>query len=405
MATPNVVMCLRHVQNEDTLAANPALEKRYGDRRKFYSCNKGFNYVSYVNDGSKEKIDYIAYSGDNEKSSGVFDKNGLISKKQQNALKKQLRKTKSVIWDCVISFKKEFGDKYMGGYEDAYRLMKTEFPRFLKAAGLNPDNITWYSGLHTNTDNKHLHISFFENEPTRYSTVDKNLHFSKGIINKRFLSDFKIHVEERLTDISAELKVARQELTGIAKSLLFSEGNQKAYQGEIQEKMLELLSRLPIEGRLSYASENMASLRPLINSISDAFIKSNPALYECFNKFCSGALKKDAAMKEILTNNKIPKEFWGRYLAADKYMEDFYRRMGNFIINSARVFKRKEKTTKTKGAAKRARRQTAIDMLTYSQKLRLEFEQEAMEAFREYLNKLKEAEDEAKQGEMSNEME
>lgn len=402
---PNVIFKVKHFQNGDALAANPALQKRYGDKRRFYSCNQDYNYVGYVNDGSKEKINYVTYSGNNEKSSGVFGKDGLLSKKEISALKNKLRKTKSVIWDALISFKSEFGERYMGGHEDALRLMQTEFPRFLKSAGLNPDNITWYAGLHENTDNKHIHISFFENEPQRYGAKDKNMHFSSGIINKRFLNDFRIRVEERLTDISAELKIARGQLSDITKSLLFSEDNQKIYQGELHEKMLELISRLPAEGRLSYAAENMAALHPLINSISDAYIKSNPALYECFNKFCSAALKKDETMKEILMRNKVPKEYWSRYLAADKCVEDFYRRMGNFIVNSARVFKRKEKPAYKRTAAKRIKKQTAIDMLTYSEKLRLEFEQEAMEVFREYLEKLKEAEENAKQGEYENEME
>ena len=41
---------------------------------------------------------------DNDKSSGVFDSNGLLSKQDIKALRKMLRETKSCIWDMVISF-------------------------------------------------------------------------------------------------------------------------------------------------------------------------------------------------------------------------------------------------------------------------------------------------------------
>ena len=40
-----------------------------------------------------------------------------------------------------------------------------EFPKFFKKAALNPENITWFAGLHENTDNKHIHFSFRQNPP------------------------------------------------------------------------------------------------------------------------------------------------------------------------------------------------------------------------------------------------
>ena len=46
---------------------------------------------------------------DNDKSSDVFDSNGLLSKQDIKALRKMLRETKSCIWDMVISFEELFG--------------------------------------------------------------------------------------------------------------------------------------------------------------------------------------------------------------------------------------------------------------------------------------------------------
>ena len=72
MSVPNVNCKIRYIQNEDNIAKSPALTEKYGEKRKFYSCNKADDYLKYMDKGSKEKIDYIEYSGDDEKSCGVF---------------------------------------------------------------------------------------------------------------------------------------------------------------------------------------------------------------------------------------------------------------------------------------------------------------------------------------------
>ena len=51
-----------------------------GTERDFYSSNQTRDYVEYVNSGSKEKIDFIEYSGNKEKSHGIFNADGLMEK-------------------------------------------------------------------------------------------------------------------------------------------------------------------------------------------------------------------------------------------------------------------------------------------------------------------------------------
>lgn len=45
--------------------------------------------------------------------------------------------------------------------------MQSELPKFFKSAGLNPDNIEWFAGLHENTDNRHIHLISFVNKKLR----------------------------------------------------------------------------------------------------------------------------------------------------------------------------------------------------------------------------------------------
>lgn len=398
MSVPNVNCKILYVENEETLAKYPTRNERYGPKRKFYSCNQAQDYVTYVDTGSKQ--DYISYSGDREKSTGIFGKNGLLGYKERVALRKKLRTTKSIIWDCLLTFQPEFGQTYCNDYEQAYEMMKREMPRFLKDAGFNPDNITWFAGLHTNKRHRHIHISFFENEPTRLRKRSKELQYSLGKINHACLDRFKIHVEQNLTDISAELRIARKDVTTLTQNVLFSKDSQIRYNSEFQSLILRLAQSLPSEGRLSYDSENMRPLKPLIRQITDVAIKSNKKWHKAFLKFCGEVKKHDDETREMLIRNKVPEKYWNRYLKSETYLDDLYRRMGNQILNYVRVFKKKERSAKSRLARKRMRGKTAFDVLARSAQLQAAMEAESMCFFEEYLRKLEEAREENAQGVM-----
>ncbi len=401
MSVPNVNCKIRFFENEETLSRRPSLQEKYGKARQFYSSNQEEDYVKYVDKGSKQKIDYVAYSGDREKSSGIFGQKGMLNFKERAELREKLRKTKSIIWDCLLTFQPEFGQTYCNDYEQAYAMMKREMPRFLKDAGFNPDNVTWFAGLHTNKRHRHIHISFFENEPTRLRKRSKELQYSLGKINRACLDRFKIHVEQNLTDISAELRIARKDVTTLTQNVLFSKDSQIRYNSEFQSLILRLTESLPSEGRLSYDSENMRPLKPLIRQITDVAIKSNKKWHKAFLKFCGEVKKHDDETREMLIRNKVPEKYWDRYLKSETYLDDLYRRMGNQILNYVRVFKKKERPAKSRLARKRIRGKTAFDVIARSAQLQAAMEADSMYFFEEYLKKLEEAREENAQGVMA----
>jgi len=103
-----------------------------GTERDFYSSNQSRDYVEYVNSGSKEKIDFVEYSGNKEKSHGIFNADGLMEKSEIKELRNELKQTKSVIWHGVISFTEEFGNTYCDTTEKAIAMMKVEMPKFFR---------------------------------------------------------------------------------------------------------------------------------------------------------------------------------------------------------------------------------------------------------------------------------
>lgn len=394
--TANVVFVIGYAQNNYALAKNKVLTNKYSEKRAFYSCNKlDIDYLKYVEKGSKEPVpyvkDYVGYSDDEDKSKGIFDKNGLMNRKEKAELRKQLRSTESIIWHGIISFDEVFGKRYMANYDEAYRLMKTEFPRFLKSAGFDPDKIEWFAGLHENTRYRHIHYSFFEKEPSRFTAHRKGFNFvKKGQINQFAIEQFKIRVEQRLTDLSSEIKIARKELLDITKNLLFSPQSKIRYRQDMQERLDRLMTELPPDGKLGYDSENMKHMKPQVNKIIDALIKTNKPAYNAFIDFSRQVNRKDAETLTMLKASKIKESEWYKYLTADKTLKDLYCRLGNQIITKVRSIKKSEKLTKNRLANKRIRRRTLASLVVYSMELNTDFQRDAMEAFEEFLHKLDE---------------
>lgn len=403
MSGPNVFCKLRYVDNNDSLSKNEIRRDKYSGKRRFYSSNQENDYLKYVDTGINEAKDYLDYTGNEEKSYGAFNVDGLLSAKKRANLRTMLRTTDSVIWDMVLSFEEAFGKRYVSSYEEAHTLMKKLFPAFLKSAGFDPNNIAWYAGLHENTSNHHVHISFFELSPTRYRANKQGLHYSNGRISRRALDEIRIRAEQLLTDTSAEIKASRKEVNEMHKEVLFG-NNDLRYNSEYRKKLEELLSSMPLTGRISYDSQPMLPLRQNIKYLVDIIIKSDRKLYKAFNKYCAAIKKKDDDTKIMLTANKIRTERWQYYLKSSKYLDDLYRRLGNQVINSIRVFKGSEPKARSRLAQKRIRKNSKTKLLAYSLTLAADIERDAYEIFAEHIRKLEKHEKERKK-ELEHEME
>jgi len=101
MSVPNVNFFINYV-NDIRGKGLEKCDKKYIDERKFYSCGQYHDYIEYINNGSKEKLDFVAYSGNNEKSHGLFNEKGMMNRADVKEIRQMLRKTKSVIWHGVF---------------------------------------------------------------------------------------------------------------------------------------------------------------------------------------------------------------------------------------------------------------------------------------------------------------
>lgn len=361
-------------------------DEKMQDKRNYYSSNKYSDYLKYIATGIKDlqKLDFVEYSNNNSKSSGIFNQNGRMSKKDIANVRKDLRETQSVIWSGVISFEEKFGLKWCNNFEQAHNLVKNELPKYFKRAGLKADNIEWFAGLHENTDNRHIHIIFFEKEPQRIKGKKKI--FSRGYISDKAMVFFKANLELAATDFKArEIRVR----TNLTKS--FNEQINDVSGLKMKFMLLGLAGHFPENGHLYYNSENMKNLKSQVDNITNYIIKHNPniALYK--DDFDELVKEKDEKINSYCRRNGYdkPSESVG-----DKMMNDIYRRLGNIVIESARDLKIKENERQKLNAKnlveKRIQKNKLMKELDACLYLNSKVEFEIIKAFQDYMNKLEE---------------
>lgn len=381
---PNVNFLLNYVETMRGRDSKDEYLKEHLEERRFYSSIKDDDYLKYVNKGSNEKLDYVEYSGNKEKSHGVFNEKGLMTSEMIKEMRTMLRKTDSPIWHGVISFTEEFGDTYCNTFEKAFELMKNELPKFFKNAGLIPENIVWYAGLHENTDNKHIHLSFFEKEPLRYMHDNNNKNFSDGFIPIKAINKFKISAEIRLLQITKEIKLARKTLT--------DEMKKDMKLGDYMKHINSLYFSLPHEHRMSYDSENIKPYKEQIDMVVNAIIMSNEDLQRKFNDFQSFIVKRDYEIKEAYKRINVD---YKDKLLFDKCMDDIYRRLGNIVLRTIRDIRweqrKVEYETTKRLALKRIEKNKRKIMLNRCLKLNELVNREIINAFQEYREKLQDA--------------
>jgi hypothetical protein len=305
----------------------------------FYSsadCNN--DYLRYVDKGGKagECLDYLGYAGNPEKSSGAFSEGGLLTAQEKSEIRKELKSTKSCVWDYVVSFEEGYGKSKIRSWRDAQALIAKEFPRFLKANGMDVSKVRWFAGLHENTDNRHIHLCFWEKEPERIVAHQPGRRWHRGKMSQASIESFKVRIEQTLSSGEFALGSERRALMdGLGGAL-----DEKTESDRKAKKALLNLYRVLPPGDFGYASEEADPIRQDIDSVTAAVIQSEPALSESFDRFVTTIRKRDEETKAICERDKIDP---AKYLIAERMVGDFYRRAGNRVLAYVRKPKGRER--------------------------------------------------------------
>ena len=225
-----------------------------------------------------------------QKSTGVFNQNGMLSKEEVKEIKKCAQNGVKNLWHGFISFNEE-DSRLIDTPEKCIALIKKTFGQFFKDAGFDPDNMDLLCALHLDKP-KHLHIHyiFFEKE-----AIVKNKRAAGYTYRKK--GKIKFDAIEKMTErlnaytLDDDLQAKRD---AVMDALQKDEAYGQAHINDcICKWMKDLADELPKDKPLWYASKDMAKHRPTIDLIAEWLIGTNPE-----------AEKADRAFREELKTAK-----------------------------------------------------------------------------------------------------
>lgn len=238
-----------------------------------------------------------------QKSTGVFNQNGMLTKQEVKAMKKRAQSGEKILWHGFISFNKVNSDK-IDDPEKCIALVKRMFGDFFRDAGFEPDNMDLMCALHLDRpEHLHIHYAFWEKEPKV-----KNKRAAGYIYRKK--GKIPIGVIDKMTErlnaytLDDDLAEKRQEAMRALRDTVIKKGGygDAVTRDEIREKMLALADKLPKDKPLWYASKEMAPYRGEIDEIVDSLSLLNPKFFNADRAFRQDLQDKQQKLGAIMDN-------------------------------------------------------------------------------------------------------
>lgn len=265
-----------------------------------------------------------------EKATYAWDNNGDVNILEE--LKKEQTLNRSgKLWDIFISFDPEFVKEVnLLNKADYYKLTKNVIPKFLLSANFNLSNVKWYSTLHLNTDNPHIHILFYEIKEVTKMGIIPQKHFSNL---KKYINSYLVNNNEFYKNKATDIKEIRETITKnklntADKKILFS----GSYRKQLNQKLLSLYSKLSDTGRLQYNSIGMKKHKEEIDQIVE-YILSHYSLRYKYERYYF----------KLHDFNKLNEKMYGKSQKnyVENQLNNLYERIGNDFLKGYKIYNSK----------------------------------------------------------------
>jgi hypothetical protein len=262
-----------------------------------------------------------------EKDSYAWDSNGDVNILEELKKDKNLNRS-GKLWDMFVSFDPEFlKEVSLLNKADYYKLTKNVIPKFLLSANFILSNVKWYSTLHINTDNPHIHILFYEKkEMTKIGKLPQSSYVSL----KKYISSYLVDKNDFYKNTAADIKeireiISKNKLNIADKKTLFS----GSYRKQLNQKLLSLYNKLSDTGRLQYNSLSMKKHKAGIDQIIE-FILSHYSLRYKYERYYL-RLQDFCKLSEKMYG-KSQKDY------AENQINNLYERIGNDILKNYKIY-------------------------------------------------------------------
>ena len=325
--------------------------------RAFYDMSGEKNVYDYITTEGKRvgnKFTALEYL---QKSTGVFNQNGMIPQEEVDEMKARAKANKGNIWHGFISFNEHDSEK-IDTPDKCIQLVKNIFPTFLRESGLNPNNIDLMCALHLDRPHHlHIHFVFWEKEP-KFKNNDGTLGYrTKGKISGAAIDNMFVRLGLFADDERDKLHKARDDSLKKLRNMTCVKTAMYSTD-EIKQEILSLAKDLPKTGRLTYGSKDMEAFRPRVDKIVKMLLdhdktarRADLRFYERLDekrRVIENICGKEYALSGANTSpqtieRELPKYHHKIDESHIKIIEtieaDYKRRQGNLVLNLCKFIK------------------------------------------------------------------
>lgn len=212
-------------------------------------------------------------------SHGLFNQYGKCNLDQEKIDMLDAYDNGAIVWKSIISmYEDDAVEKGLISWRGWKDLIQLQVPKFAEVYGMDLNNFRWNAAFHKNTDNPHIHLTFYSTDPNegRLSRNDTIKSFSKiksTLVNELF--------KEELADMKRE----KTELRNNLKDEIASKGYFSLSKNEVLRDNVEnILNELPRTGKKQYGYMP-SNVKLGVNNILKEIVTSNNDIYSQFDKF------------------------------------------------------------------------------------------------------------------------
>ncbi|MDQ0361552.1 relaxase MobL [Breznakia pachnodae] len=343
--TPGIIFDLRYRATEyfrgkpppKLLKTNTKGMHKYFNRsdacdKTFYSLDAGIE-----TENTKDAFDYYNYRIG---STGAFNHTGYLT--QEKVLSELEKYKPEIVYNCVISFTDEFAsDNNLKPKKNMQDLIKKTMNKNIKALGFDPENVSWSAYYHTNTNQPHVHVSFYEKKRTkkRYMIEKSKLTKANSAITRLMKLNTDLYIKR--DDLKHGLFKKLDELgfsDNIKRLIVKSENNsKKAYKvdKEYTQKLEHLEKVLPQQGSFKFNSANIKPHREEIMELVD-YIKKHGGISEVYKEFIEHLDKEVEAQIIIYGGDKDSED---KINFKQKRIDQIDTRLANLILSNIKAYR------------------------------------------------------------------
>ena len=355
MSNQPIVFNIRYTPYKPSATYTDKQRAAHREEREFFSMTSGRNIYSYLTQGAKlgEAATFLDYM---QKSTGVFNMQGALSKEEVADMKARLRTNEGNLWHGYISLNEEKSEM-IDTPEKSIKFIKRIFGSFFKEAGFTESNMDLMCALHLDRPHHlHIHFLFWEKEPKIVGKDGAKHYRSKGRISKAAIDNLFVRSGIYVSGDKDTIGSDRQTAIKTLKSI--TEIKRAMYlKADIKREITAIAKEIPNDKRLGYNHKEMAPYRERVDNIVSMLLAYDGKARRADMSFYKSLTKRQILIENICGNVfafSDGDEDIAETASKDRYhfkidpknirmvddiRKDYIRRQGNLVINLARAIK------------------------------------------------------------------